>query len=81
MPISSCAPRLAARNARLVIQTGTERPESEEVAAGGDPLAQPPADAQHEGEIEGQDEVVDGSEFQIRSLSRLIRHAQSTIRC
>ena len=28
MPISSTAPRLAAMNARLVIQTGTERPES-----------------------------------------------------
>ena len=28
MPISSCAPRLAARKARLVIQTGTARPES-----------------------------------------------------
>ncbi len=27
MPMSSCAPRLAAMNARLVIQTGTERPE------------------------------------------------------
>jgi len=27
MPMTSCAPRLAARNARLVIQTGTERPE------------------------------------------------------
>ena len=27
MPISSCAPRLAAMNARLVIQTGTERPD------------------------------------------------------
>ena len=27
MPITSCAPRLAAMNARLVIHTGTERPE------------------------------------------------------
>ena len=35
MPITSCAPRLAAMNARLVIQTGTERPDSEEIAAGG----------------------------------------------
>ena len=60
MPITSCAPRLAARKARLVIQTGTERPESEKVAAGGDALAEPPADAQDEGEVEGEDEVVDG---------------------
>ena len=28
MPISSCAPRLAAMKARLVIQTGTDLPES-----------------------------------------------------
>ncbi len=27
MPMSSTAPRLAAMNARLVIQTGTDRPE------------------------------------------------------
>ena len=27
IPITSCAPRFAAMNARLVIQTGTERPE------------------------------------------------------
>ena len=27
MPITSCAPRLAAMNARLVIHTGTERPD------------------------------------------------------
>jgi len=27
IPTSSCAPRFAARNARLVIHTGTERPE------------------------------------------------------
>ena len=27
MPITSCAPRLAAMKARLVIHTGTERPE------------------------------------------------------
>ncbi len=27
MPITSCAPRFAAMNARLVIHTGTERPE------------------------------------------------------
>ena len=58
MPISSCAPRLAAINARLVIQTGTARPESEEVAAGGYLLAQPPADAQNESKVEGQDDVV-----------------------
>ena len=69
MPISSCAPRLAARKARLVIQTGTARPESEEVAAGGDLLAESPADAQDEGKVEGEDEVVDRSEFQDVSLS------------
>jgi hypothetical protein len=27
MPITSCAPRFAAMNARLVIQTGTDRPD------------------------------------------------------
>ena len=64
MPISSCAPRLAAMNARLVIQTGTERPDSQEVAAGGDLLAQPPADADYEGEIDGENYVVYGSELQ-----------------
>jgi hypothetical protein len=64
MPISSCAPRLAAMNARLVIQTGIDRPESEEVAAGGDLLAQHPTDAEDKGEIQGENDVVYGSELQ-----------------
>ena len=74
MPTSSWAPRLAARKARLVIQTGTDLAGSEKVAAGGDLLAQSPADAQNKGEVEGEDKIVDESEFQVPSLSRLATH-------
>ena len=54
--------------ARLVIQTGTERPDDEEIAAGGDRLAQPPADADDEGEIQGENDVIYGSEFHVLGL-------------
>ncbi len=59
MPITSCAPRLAAMKARLVIQTGTEPAGRQKIAAGGDFALHQPADAQDECEVERQDEVVD----------------------
>ena len=69
MPITSCAPRLAAINARLVIQTGTDRPRGQKVFAGGDLALGKPADAQDEGEVDDETDVVDGSQCQEASVS------------
>ena len=59
MPITSCAPRLAAMNARLVIHTGNRAAGGQKIVAGGDLALHQPADAEHEGEVQRQDQVVD----------------------
>jgi hypothetical protein len=59
IPITSCAPRLAAMNARLVIHTGTERPEVRKSALVATFAFNDPADAKDENKVQRQDQVVD----------------------
>ena len=63
MPITSCAPRLAERKASPAIQAGMERPERKKSSLLLHVAAQGPADAEHEGEVDDQDRVVDRAEL------------------
>ena len=63
MPITSCAPRLAEMKASPAIQAGIERPDRKKsVLVCALPLEREP-DAQHEREVDDQDDVVDPLEL------------------
>ena len=66
IPITSCAPRLAEMNASPVIHGGSERPERKKSVLVRVSRAQRPADAEHGGEVDGHDDVVDRREVRER---------------
>src|ERR1700679_619318 len=61
MPMTSCAPRLAERKARPVTQAGMER--KQEVRALLHPPFEHPADANHEHEIDDENQVIESAQL------------------
>ena len=61
--MTSCAPRLAERNARPVTQAGMERPERKKSRAALHIALQGEADAEDEGKVDNEDRVIDRGEM------------------
>ena len=66
IPITSCAPRFAEMNASPVTHGGQRPAGEEEVGARAHHALERQADAEHDGEVDGHDRVVDRREVSDR---------------